>query len=290
MKKLHISGNLLKVLLLGALLTGCQNDDVVSPQQTTDINVNDPNAKVNAELKLIKDGTAILQYVKQGRFTGQLSKVSETGSYVQYSYDDSTGDLWITSKRYNKSTNALIEEIKYKTVRGLCVTSINVTTGWTSQFSYNQGTRLGEITLTNGSMSQKHIFTYNYNPATATERLSKIVKSTPVGDYEQIDFLYIGTMATEKKEVYQLNSKFIGLDPYLPYFGKFSDVLIQQVFIKPLPYTNQTKPYYKLFYSFDAAGYVIGRNIEFRPLGWGNDAGMQNLYNVYQYSTGWQGI
>lgn len=60
MKKLHIHGNLLKVLLLGTLLTGCQNDDVLSPQETVGVTVNDQNAKVTAELKLVKkDGSVI---------------------------------------------------------------------------------------------------------------------------------------------------------------------------------------------------------------------------------------
>lgn len=290
MKKLHISGILLKALVLGALLTGCQNDEALSPQETAGIAVNDQNAKVTTELKLVKDGTTTLQYIKQGRFMGKLSKVSKTAEYTLYSYDDSSGDLWITSKTYTKSNDALINETKYKILRGICVTRINVTSGWTSQYIYNEAERLDEINMSSGALTQKWLFTYDYNPATGSDRLNHIVKSTPVGDYEQINFFYTVGLVSEKKDVYKLNSQFLGIDPYLPYFSKSSDVLIQQVFVKPLPFSNQAIPHYKLFYSFDANGYAIGRNIEFYPLGWAKEAGKQTFYNVYQYSTGWQGL
>lgn len=290
MKKLHIAGNLLKVLMLGALLTGCQNGDVLSPEEKAGTTVNDESGKINAELKLVKDGTTTLQYVKQGRFTGKLSKVSKTAEYTLYSYDDSSGDLWITSKTYSKSNDALINETKYKILRGICVTRMNVTSGWTSQFVYNEAERLDEINMSNGSLTQKWVLTYDYNSITGTERLNHIVKSTPVGDYEQINFFYTLGLVSEKKDKYALNSQFLGIDPYLPYFTKCSDVLIQQVFIKPLPYSNQAIPHYKLDYTFDANGYAIARSIDLYPLGFGMEAGKQNFYNVYQYSTNWGGI
>lgn len=290
MKKLHITGNLLKALVLGALLNGCQNDDMLSPQETAGVTVNDQNAKTNAELKLVKDGTTILQYVKQGRFMGKLSKVSRAGDYTQYSYDDSTGDLWITSKTYNKSTNALTGEIKYKIVNGRCTTSINVTSNWTSQFVYNEVGRLNEINLSSGSLTQKQVFTYDYISATGAERLHQVVFSTPTGAYKQINFTYTYGLVAEKKDKYPLNSEHLGLDPYLPYFSKFSDVLVQQVQITPLPYTNQAKPYYRYFYSINADGYAIGRNKEFFPLGYGYEAGKQGFYSGLDYSTGWGGI
>lgn len=291
MKKLHIPGNSLKLLLLGALLTGCQKDDVMLPQETAGVTVNDQSAKVNAELKLVKDGLTTLQYVKQGRFTGQLSKVSETGYYTQYSYDDSTDDLWITSKRYNKSTNALVQEIKYKIVNGRCITSINLTTNWTSQFVYNEMGRLNEINLSSGALTQKHVFSYDYiATGIGTDRLKAVVKSTPAGAYQQINFFYTLGVIPEKPDKYPLNSEHLGLDIYLPYFSKFSDVLVQRVQITPLPYTNQAKPYYRYYYSIDAAGYATGRNKEFFPLGYGNEAGKQGFYSALDYSTGWQGI
>jgi|GEM_PF-1739180 len=290
MKKLHITGNLLKALILGALMTGCQNDDVLSPQETAGVTVNDESAKINAELKLVKEGLTTLQYIKQGRFTGKLSKVSETAYYTQYTYDDSTGDLWVTSKRYNKSTNALVEEIKYKIINGRCTTSINLTTNWTSQFVYNEVGRLNEINLSSGSLSQKQVFTYDYNSTTGTERLRQVVKSTPAGAYQQINFLYTIGVLPEKPDKYPLNSEHLGLDRYLPYFTKFSDVLIQQVQITPLPYTNQAKPYYRYYYSINTDGYATGRNKEYFPLGYGNEAGKLGFYGAFDYSTNWQGI
>lgn len=290
MKKLHIGGSLLKALLLGGLLAGCQNEDAIMPTESASATVTDQNVKTNAELKLVKDGTTIIQYVKQGRFTGKLSKVSQASDYLLYSYDDSTGDLWITSKRYSKSNDALLEEIKYKVTNGRCVTRINVTTNWTSQFKYNEVGRLDEINLSSGSLTQKHAFTYDYISATGAERLKQIVKSTPVGAFEQINFTYTLGLIGVKANKYPLNSEFTGLDMYLPYFTKLSDVLVQQVQITPLPYTNQTKPYYRYFYSMNADGYAIGRNKEFFPLGYGNQAGKQGFYGALEYSTNWQGL
>lgn len=290
MRKLHIAGNLLKVLMLGALFASCQNDDIMSPQETAGVTVNDANGKINAELKLVKDGVNQLQYIKQGRFTGKLSKVSETAYYTQYSYDDSTGDLWITSKRYNKSNNALVEEIKYKIVNGRCVTSINTSSNWTSEFVYNEVGRLNEINLTSGSLKQKRVFTYEYISETGAERLQQVVFSTPVGAYKQVNFIYSIGLVPEKQDKYPLNSEHLGIDVYLPNFGKFSDVLVQQVQITPLPYTNQLKPYYRYYYSINADGYAIGRNKEYFPLGYGMQAGKQGFYSGLDYSTGWQGL
>lgn len=290
MKKLHITGNLLKLFMLGALLTGCQNNDVMSPQETAGVTVNDQNAKINAELKLVKDGTNNLVYIKSGRFTGKLSKVYGQNYNTEYLYDDSTGDLWITSKRYQKTTNALIQETKYKIVNGKCVTSIDITNGWTSQYLINEVGRLNEINLSKGSLTQKQVFSYEYISATGAERLKKIVFSTPTGEYKQVTFTYTIGGSGEKPDKYHLNAEHTGLDMYLPYFGKFSDVLVRQVEITPLPYTNQTKPYYKFYYGINSDGYASSREREFYPLGWGNEAGKQSYYFALSYSTNWQGL
>lgn len=292
MKKLHIAGNLLKALMLGALLTGCQNDDVLSPQESAGTTINDQNGKINAELKLVKDGSNSLQYIKSGRFTGRLSKVYGQYYNTEYLYDDSTGDLWITSRRYQKSTNALVQEIKYKIVNGRCLTSIDVTNGWTSQYKYNETYRLDEINLSKGSLTQKKAFSYIYNAATGTERLASIVTSTPVGAYQQIDFYYAyqGPNNT-KQDKYFLNPEHTGLDMYLPFFGsKFSDLLVQRVEITPLPYSNQAKPSYLFFYGINNDGYAISRERQYFPLGSGNDAGKQSSFSELKYSVNWQGI
>ncbi|SDH14852.1 YD repeat-containing protein [Dyadobacter soli] len=290
MKKLQLAGNLLKALMLAGVMTACQNQDAVAPLEST-TPLMEQAAKTNAELKLVKDGTTNLQYIKQGRLTGKLSKVSETAFYTQYSYDDSTGDLWITSKRYNKSSNVLVQEIKYKIVNGRCVTSINQTTNWTSEYKYNEMGRLDEVNLSSGALTQKHTFTYdNVANSIGKERLKEIIKSSPIGPYQQINFFYTLEGSAEKLDNYPLNSEHLGFDKYLPYFGKFSDVLIQQVQITPLPFTNQAKPYYKHYYTINSDGYLIGRNIEYFPLGYGKEAGKMTFYNVHQYSSNWQGI
>lgn len=291
MKKLHIAGNLLKVMLLGSLLAGCQNDEIVSPTGRASASENLSNAKTTAELKLIKQGLTNIQYITSGRQIGKISKVSEPYYYTNYSYDENaTGELWITSKRYHKATNTLDKEIKYKIVNGHCLTSIDVTSGWTSEYKYNESWRLDEINLSKGALTQKRVFKYDYSQSADAERLTKITSSTPAGAYEEVTFTYTLGMNGVKKDKYGLNNELTGLDPYLTYFGKFSDGLVQQAQISPLPYNGQAKPYYRYYYSLDADGYATSRNKEYFPLGYGNETNKQGFYTDYKYSTNWQGL
>lgn len=290
MKKIHIAGKLLQCFLLAGLLTGCQNEDVLTPVETDIATLNEQNAKTNSELKLVKDGTTILQYIKAGKFTGKLSKVSESAYYTTYSYDDSSGNLWITSKRYQKAQDILVKEIKYQISNNRCIKSIDITSNRTSEFKYNETGRLDEINESGGGPSQKHVFKYDYIAEAGAERLSDITSSSPTGAFKRVNFFYTVGGQPSKQDKYYLNAELTGLDKYLTVFGKFTDVLVQRAQITPLPYTNQSKPFYQFYYGFDYSGNVSSITKEYYPLGYGYSAGKQMNYSTLQYSSNWQGI
>ncbi|WP_353722023.1 hypothetical protein [Dyadobacter sp. 676] len=290
MKKLHIAGNLLKGLFVAGILTACQNENALVPQ-TQDNAIVETGSKTNAELKLIKDGYSQIQYIKSGRFLGKISKISGPTHYTQYSYDDSTGDLWITSKEYYKSTNQLSKEISYQIKNGKCIKSINKTNNNTREYKFNELGYLYEIISTGPGYSQKKSFNYmQVSNGLGNVRLDNITSSNSAGEFERINFFYEYNGSPAKADKYFLNPEHTSIDPYLPYFGKFSDVLVQRVQITPLPYNGQTKPFYQFFYGINADGYASSRHREYYPLGYGNDAGKQAFYSSLEYSTYWQGI
>lgn len=277
------------MLLLG-LLGACQNEDLMTSPDAVGNTSGDNNAKVaSGQIKLVNDGENILLYHKSGRYTGYLSKVSEPYYYTNYSYSDNgiEGDYWINSKRYLKSNNSLVKEIQYHVVNKRCIKMIELTDNKNSIFSYNETGRLN--TITREGSSAKIDFSYYYDSAAGAERLFKATYSNSNGAYKEISFLYsIGTgnwAIAPKKDKYFLNPIQLDLDKYLFIFGKFSDMLVQQATISPLPYTNQTKPYYKYYYSIDSDGYAISRSQEYYPLGQGYEAGKQSTYAALKYTS-----
>ena len=290
MKKLNIAGQVLKAMVFAGLLAGCQNQDLVSPTDSATATISDQNAKTNAELKLVKDGATTLQYIKSGRFTGYLSKVSETAYYTVYSYDDSTGELWITSKKYGKASDALVKEVKYQISNKRCIKSIDVTNNRTSEYKYNETGRLDEINELCGGLAQKKVFKYDYISDADAERLSDITISNSAGAFQRVNFFYTVGGQPPKEDKYFLNPENSGFDKYLTIFGKFSDVLVQRAQITPLPYTNQSKPFFQYYYGLDYNGYINSVTREYYPLGYGYNAGKQSSYNLVKFSTQWSGI
>lgn len=277
-------------MLLAGLLGACQNEDALIPSESNSTLLNDQNAKTTAEIKLVKNGETTLQYIKSGRFTGNLSKVSEVAYYTNYSYDDSSGDLWITSKCYAKTSNALVKEIKYQISNNRCIKSIDVTNGRNYEFKYNETGRLNEINESGGGPSQKHVFKYDYISDLGVERLNEITSSNSAGPFKRVNFFYTVGGQPSKQDKYHLNPDNSGLDKYLPVFGKFSDALVQRAQITPLPYTNQSKPFFQYYYGLDYNGYVSSVTKEYYPLGYGYNAGKQTSYGLLTFSANWAGI
>lgn len=294
MKKLNIAGNLVKVMLLGSLLTGCQNEDMLTPEAAVNATVGDQNAKTaTAELKLIKDGLNNLQYIKSGRYTGRLSKVSGQYYYTNYSYADGvTTDIYtIVSKRYHKASNTLVKEIHYLINNGRCTQSTDITDSKVLNYQYSgENGRLDQISYANNSTKINFTYASGSGSTIGSDRLQKITYSNSNGAYKEVAFYYSTGMSPTKPDKYFLNPEQTDLDKYLPVFGKFSDLLVHLAIISPLPYTNQSKPSYLYYYGLNNDGYAISQERHYYPLGCGYDAGKETSFTAQNYSTNWQGI
>lgn len=280
MKQFHIAEAALKYLLLIGILTACQNDQTIFPTKIDDIATTDQNARGNSQLRLVKRGYATIQYAKNGNFFGKISKLLDGIYRTEYTYDDNnpSGLLKITSKRYNTSTNKLIEEITYKVSNGLCIESSNLTSATHDEYYYNAQGLLDEIKhySVTGDFSRK--FTYFYSPATSSYRLDKIETSNNAVQLKKVSITY-----SSKPDNYSLNPEHTGLDRYLPIFGKFSDVLTEQYVELPL---GSLPLYHKFLYAIDSDGYVTLEQIEH------SYGGSNKWYDsvILQYSSNWQGI
>lgn len=290
MKQFKIAGRLLKCLLLAGIITSCNHDDVVNPVETSAVTVNDQNAKISSLTRLVKDGERTIQYVKIGKFFGKISALSEpswSNYRFEYSYDDSNpaGDLWITKKQYQKSNNLFVQEWKYKVVNGLCVASERVAWGFSFEYKYNPQGLLDEIKMfAKGSLSSTWKYSYSYNAATSSYRLTKInTNSVQFGPKHEFTFTYTST-----PDKYSLNPVNADIDKYLPIFGKFSDVLIQKRTTKSLEFPNNPLENDNYAYTTDVDGLVTTKTTITTT---GNNPPSGSGYTeTLKYSDNWQGI
>lgn len=290
MKQFKTSGYLLKSLALVGLLAACNNEQAVVPIEKNNIAVHNENAKISPLLRLIKEGERTIQYIKTGKFAGKVSKVdygSSSNYYATYAYDDNNpaADLWISKKLFNKAGNSFVQEWKYKVSNGVCVLSEDVVQGYSYQYLYNGQGQLDEVKLiVQGGVSAKLKYSYNFNAATNSYRLSKIVEtSTNFGPNAEFTFEY-----SSLPDNYSLNFPTYNIDKYLPIFGKFSDVLVGKRVEKSLANpANPAQNYYHT-YTVDSDGLVISRKVE-KTFGNTPPSGSGDT-EVLKYSTNWQGI
>jgi hypothetical protein len=291
MKQIRIAGRLFKSLLLAGLLAACHNDQTIIPDEMVGVERNDQTAKISSLTRLVKDGNTTLQYVKSGKFFGKISKTdngSSSNYRYEYTYDDNnpTGDLWISKKQYKKSNGLLVQEWKYKVVNGRCVASERVAWGYSFDYTYNQQGLLDEIKIIiNGSVSGNWKYSYNYNAATSSYRLAKIISnSVQLGPKHEYSLTYTSTL-----DKYSLSLPEVGdIDKYLPIFGKFSDVLIQKCTTKSLEYPNNPWVNDNYTYITDNDGLVTTRTTETT---YGNNPPSGSGYvETLKYSDNWQGL
>jgi hypothetical protein len=290
MKQLHIAGNLLKTLVLAGLLTACHNDQTIAPTETSGVERNDQSAKISPLLRLVKEGERTIQYLKTGKFAGKVSKVdygSSSNYYATYGYDDNNpaGDLWISKKLFNKAGNSFVQEWKYKVSNGVCVLSQDLVQAYSYQYLYNGQGQLDEVKLIiNGGVSAKLKYSYNFNAATNTYRLNKIVEtSTNFGPNIEFTFEY-----SPLPDNYSLNFSIYNIDKYLPIFGKSSDVLVEKRVEKSLANPANPAQNYNHTYTVDSDGLVILRKVE-KTFGNTSPSG-SGTAEALKYSTSWQGI
>lgn len=283
MKQLQIADSLLKVLLLAGFFTACHNDQIIAPMATEKITENDRNAKLSNQLKLVKDGDAMLEYVKSGKFIGRISKVTDAninGYHTEYIYDDNNGasDLHITSTRYSNINSAVVEEVKYHISNGRCIASQNITNNQSYEHKYNGNGFLSETKALNGPGDLNYEYSYDYNVITKEYQLSSIntIKNQTYTD--QITFTY-----SSKPVKYFLNPDHTLLDPYLQIFGKFSGSLAESVAISPY---NSVGRSYNFTYTMDNSGYVTSRSQEYHPI-LGSNKGVIISNKAFEYSFNW---
>jgi hypothetical protein len=253
MKQSQIRGILLACLLTTGLLMGCQNDQMVTPTQTNSVTANDENAKTLAEVKLVKYADYSLEYVNSGKFAGKLARKSNAYSYTEYTYDDSPGNLLITSKKYSKANNKLVHHKTYLIVNGRCVSSKDITQQFSYNYKYNALGSLVEIKTYTGPL---HTLTrqFSYKPILLNkQRLDKITDIGEAGPFAEYRFTY--SSISDKYPLNPLSTE-QEMDKYLHIFGTFSDVLVQNIVKDELEGPDGYTPSNNYTYTLNADGYV----------------------------------
>lgn len=286
MKKLTLTGLLLKGFAFAALLTACNNDQAVMPTETSSPVSNNQKAKISALTRLTKEGDVTVQYVKAGKFFGRVSKASAESSsfYYEYVYDDNNpqGILWITRKQIKKSDGTLLGVSTYKVVNGLCVLSTEPGGGNYEYFYTPQGQLSSVKNFKNAQQVGYVNFSYNYLSATNSYRLNSL---TELKNGVNFELSYTYTSIVDK---YPLRNPLIvnapsvehgNMDTFLPIFGKFSDVLIDVIASK----THN----YKQTYVTDSDGLVISKTLTVSS---GNNPPVDYGTKALKYSDTWQGI
>lgn len=296
MKQFQIAGNLLKSLLLAGVMMACHNDQEVIPTEPVGVAVKDQNAKISPLIRLVDDSGRSLQYVKNGKFFGKLSRIDNAAwenSYVIYTYNDNnpTGDLWISKKTYKASNNSFIGEHKFKIVNSLCVQSQN-DYGNIFEYKYNAQGYLDEVKKSNQGLlleSWKYQYDWTYRLTKITHQKDGKPYHTYNFTYKQIEDKYPLNLPAD--HLYNLNGQHIGgsyiggiNDKYLPYFGKHTSPVIDEMIDKN-DVTNKIMTGASIYFS----NYVVGNDgliiskeyIQYSAL----------LTETFKYSdTSWQGL
>jgi hypothetical protein len=257
MKRLHIAGNLSKSLLLAGLLTACNSEQMVSPNETANITADDKNAKVAAFIpRLLKDGSRELEYYDAYNANrDKLWKVKDSpaGEYTEYLYNGQT----ITAQRKKISTNNLVYQVTYQLdANGRCVESSSTETNKTLKYEYGQLGRLMKVYEKNNPNERMEL---GYLPGVATQLKTIYFFDKLNTKTREITFNYNiqGGGGSPMENKYPTNP--VALDKtaeYLNIFGLFHTNLVTFEFDQYLQ-MNGTPMYSKQFsYIFNASGYA----------------------------------
>lgn len=279
MNSFQTVGKALKGLALAALLAGCQNDSLVQPPGIPNTENTNQNAKITADVFLVKHGDNSLQYLKFGKFAGKLWKVHDPYAYTEYTYDDSSGDLWITSKKYAKSNNKLSSHKTYHIVNGRCVASMDLTSKFSYEYKYNAQGSLIEIKRYFGAHILTQQFSYKVILPNA-QRLDKITYIGESGPFMEYKFSY-----SAFQDKYFLNPYHTQLDKYLRIFGTFSDKLVESVITDYLDGTASSDNY---TYTLNGDGYVTTRTDTYYPSIY--EPSFDVSTDSLSYITSWPGL
>jgi hypothetical protein len=286
MKQSQIRGILSTCLLTIGVLTGCQNDQMVTPTQPDSVTENNQNAKTLAEVRLLRNADDSLEYVKSGKFAGKLAKRSNAYTYTEYTYDDSSGSLFIASKKYSKANNKLAYHRTYLIVNGRCISSKDITLQLSYNYKYNVLGSLVEIKRSNGLHTLTRQFSYKFIGPNK-QRLDKITDiDEEAGPFMEHRFTY-----SSIPDKYPLNPQYTEheMDKYLNIFGTFSDLLVQNIVADELEGPDGYMASHNYTYTLNADGYVTSKSNLYYP-----DANHSNysevLTEVREYVNAWQGL
>jgi len=176
------------------------------------------------------------------------------------------------------------KESIFEISNGKCISRKN-SDGSSTEYKYNAAGLLEEATsFYPNSLFAKYTYSYVFNAATNTYRLNKVNTSNNGGPVHEAAFTY--TVIPEK---YQLNPENNNTEPLMPYFGKFSDVLIKDIEVKSTSGTQWTN-FREYTYVLDANGYPTSRTQVYHPFGKGSNASLSTSTMDFKYSQYWQGI
>ncbi|WP_342088571.1 hypothetical protein [Dyadobacter sp. OTU695] len=254
MKQLTATGNLLKGLVLAALLTGCQNDDVVTHNSQTDATAHDRNAKTIFTPQLLKEGANELEYYGDYDLNrGKLKKLTNVpeGAYTEYQYNGQT----IVAQRRHISTNALVYQVTYQLdASGRCIESLSSETNKPLKYEYGQLGRLVKVYNKNNP-NERMEFQYAQSNAPLLNQINFFDQgNTPT---KEVTYNYSVQGGGQLENKYPTNPDALGItSKYLPLFGVFHSNLPTLEGIKSLPWNGAPFPGNNFAYSFNSNGYA----------------------------------
>lgn len=254
MKRITLTGNLLKVFALVAMLASCQNEDVMTQQSQSDITTNDRNAKITFTPQLLKEGANELEYygdydVNRGKLK-KLTNIPE-GAYTEYQYSGQS----VIAQRRNIATQALIYQVTYQLdASGKCVESFSTETNKPLKYEYGQPGRLTKVYNKNNP-NERIEFGYEQSNSTSLKNIVFYNQSNTAT--KEVNYSYVvqgGGSAAENK--YPTNPDALGVSSkYLPIFGVIQSYLPNFESTKNLPWNGEAFAGYTLTYAFNSSGY-----------------------------------
>lgn len=254
MKRITVTGNLLRGLVFAALLTGCQNEDLVTQNAQPDIMANDRNAKTGFTPQLLKEGANELEYYGDYDVNrGKLKKITNTleNAYTEYQYSGQT----IVAQRRKISTKALVYQVTYQLDGlGRCVESLSTETNKSLTYEYGQSGRL--IKIYNKAIPNERMeFGYEQNAVTSLNSINLFNQSNI--STKEIAFSYVVPGGNPMLNKYHVNPDVLGASSkYLPIFGVFHSNLPTFKSEKLLPWNGDPFPGENYTYIFNADGYA----------------------------------
>lgn len=254
MKRITLTGNLLKVFAMIAMLSGCQNEDFVAQHPQTDITANDKNAKNIFTPQLLKEGANELEYYGDYDVNrGKLKKLTNApeGAYTEYQYTGQT----ITAQRKKISTNAPVYTINYLLDgSGRCVESTSSETQKISKYEYGPSGRLIKV-YNKLNPNERLEFEYVQDPLTLLKTVTIYNQAGTATTKNTFSYMIQGGMNTIQNN-YQTNPDALGVtSKYLPIFGIFHFYLPTYDVSENL-LTSQVLSANSLTYVFNSTGYV----------------------------------